>query len=193
MHVRPFIPSPLQCFNCQRFGHSKDVYKGKSTCSRFAVPEHSSAERTVDPKCINCQKPHTADSKECVRWKMEKRIQELKITKTFSYFDARNLVCRQSSSTASPLYAQVLTNSISSTTQTDETLTQIICPPLTKLQPIPKNTARTSIASSTNLVSSASRVAASTSQPGRSSSVPFNNTTSSTPPPTSSYKFFAEK
>ncbi|GBL67239.1 hypothetical protein AVEN_153457-1, partial [Araneus ventricosus] len=44
--VRPFIPSPLRCFNCQRFGHSKGVCKGKLTCSRCAVAGHSSEECT---------------------------------------------------------------------------------------------------------------------------------------------------
>ncbi|GBL94714.1 hypothetical protein AVEN_236648-1, partial [Araneus ventricosus] len=153
------------------------------TCSRCAVAGHSSEECTVEPKCINCQKPHTADSKECDRWKMEKRIQELKITKNVSYFEARKLVYPQSSSTASPLYAQVLKNAITSTTQTDEKLTRVICPPLTKLQPLVTNTVRTSVALSTNLVTSASGEAIPISQLDTSSPVPFTTAISPHPPP----------
>ncbi|GBN52949.1 hypothetical protein AVEN_205656-1 [Araneus ventricosus] len=174
---------PLRCVNCQRFGHSKGVCQGKLTCSRCAVAGHSSVECTVDPKCINCQKPHTADSKECDRWKMEKRIQELKITKNVSYFEARKLVYPQSSSTASPLYAQVLKNAITSTTQTDEKLTRVICPPLTKLQPLVTNTVRTSVALSTNLVTSASGEAIPISQLDTSSPVPFTTAISPNPSP----------
>ncbi|GBN87050.1 hypothetical protein AVEN_77737-1 [Araneus ventricosus] len=157
--------------------------RGKLTCSRCAVAGHSSEECTVEPKCINCQKPHTADSKECDRWKMEKRIQELKITKNVSFFEARKLVYPQSSSTASPLYAQVLKNAITSPTQTDEKLTRVICPPLTKLQPLVTNTIRTSVALSTNLVTSASGEAIPISQLDTSSSVPFTTAISPNPPP----------
>ncbi|GFT80881.1 hypothetical protein TNCV_4746861 [Trichonephila clavipes] len=34
--VRPYIPNPLRCFQCQRFGHSKTVCRGQPTCSRCA-------------------------------------------------------------------------------------------------------------------------------------------------------------
>jgi hypothetical protein len=34
--VRPFIPPPLRCFKCQKFGHVAAVCKGKQRCGRCA-------------------------------------------------------------------------------------------------------------------------------------------------------------
>ncbi|GFS63577.1 putative RNA-directed DNA polymerase from transposon X-element [Trichonephila clavipes] len=34
--VRPYIPNPLRCFQCQRFGHSKTTCRGQPTCARCA-------------------------------------------------------------------------------------------------------------------------------------------------------------
>ncbi|GFX25547.1 uncharacterized protein TNCV_1408131 [Trichonephila clavipes] len=42
--VRPYIPNPLRCFQCQRFGHSKTVCRGQPTCSRCAEVGHDSAD-----------------------------------------------------------------------------------------------------------------------------------------------------
>nr|XP_042913717.1 uncharacterized protein LOC107457496 isoform X2 [Parasteatoda tepidariorum] len=32
--IRPYIPNPLRCFKCQRFGHATNNCRGKETCSR---------------------------------------------------------------------------------------------------------------------------------------------------------------
>ncbi|GFU71534.1 putative RNA-directed DNA polymerase from transposon BS [Trichonephila clavipes] len=32
--IRPYIPNPLRCFKCQRFGHSQISCRGQLTCSR---------------------------------------------------------------------------------------------------------------------------------------------------------------
>ncbi|GFS92976.1 hypothetical protein TNCV_1886281 [Trichonephila clavipes] len=31
--IRPYIPNPLRCFKCQRFGHSQTSSRGQLTCS----------------------------------------------------------------------------------------------------------------------------------------------------------------
>ncbi|GFV09664.1 putative RNA-directed DNA polymerase from transposon BS [Trichonephila clavipes] len=35
--LRPYIPNPLRCFKCQRFGHSQNSCRGQLTCSRCAT------------------------------------------------------------------------------------------------------------------------------------------------------------
>ncbi|GFT03151.1 putative RNA-directed DNA polymerase from transposon X-element [Trichonephila clavipes] len=35
--VRPYIPNPLRCFQCQRYGHAKNVCRGQPTCPRCGV------------------------------------------------------------------------------------------------------------------------------------------------------------
>ncbi|GFT91692.1 uncharacterized protein TNCV_2444921 [Trichonephila clavipes] len=53
--VRPYIPNPLRCFQCQRFGHSKTTCCGKPTCARCGEVGHDSGECNGQEKCINCK------------------------------------------------------------------------------------------------------------------------------------------
>ncbi|GFT73239.1 uncharacterized protein TNCV_459561 [Trichonephila clavipes] len=131
--IRPYIPNPLRCFKCQRFGHSQTSCRGQLTCSRCASVGHSSTDCTLEPKCFNCSQSHSSDSKLCPKWKIEKQIQEIKTNNNISYQEARKLIAPQLSQT----YAQVAKSSTAtSTTQTDENITQIKCPPLQLLQPL---------------------------------------------------------
>ncbi|GFV77785.1 uncharacterized protein TNCV_4673791 [Trichonephila clavipes] len=120
----------------------------------FAVefPGHSSTDCTLEPKCINCSQPHTADSKLCPKWKTEKQIQEIKTNRNITYVEARKLIVPQTSHT----YAQAAKSSNkTSSTQTDENITKIKCPPLELLQPL-SSTTRTNISISTPDVSTSS-------------------------------------
>ncbi|GFU65200.1 uncharacterized protein TNCV_2134051 [Trichonephila clavipes] len=42
--VRPYVPNPLRCFKCQRFGHSQTSCRGQLTCSRCASVGHASTD-----------------------------------------------------------------------------------------------------------------------------------------------------
>ncbi|GFW12906.1 uncharacterized protein TNCV_3328391 [Trichonephila clavipes] len=75
--IRPYIPNPLRCFKCQRFGHSQTSCRGQLTCSRCVSVGHSSTDCTLEPKCVNCTQSHPSDSKLCQKWKLEKQIQEI--------------------------------------------------------------------------------------------------------------------
>ncbi|GFS95739.1 uncharacterized protein TNCV_251251 [Trichonephila clavipes] len=131
--VRPYIPNPLRCFKCQRFGHSQTSCRGQLTCSRCASVGHASTDCSLEPKCINCLQPHPSDSKICPKWKIEKQIQEIKTTKNISYPEARKLIVPQLSQT----YAQAAKSStLNNSTQTDENITKINCPPLKLLAPL---------------------------------------------------------
>ncbi|GFW25092.1 putative RNA-directed DNA polymerase from transposon BS [Trichonephila clavipes] len=130
--IRPYIPNPLRCFKCQRFGHSQTSCRGQLTCSRRAFVGHSSPDCTLEPKCVNCTQSHSSDSKICPKWNLEKQIQEIKANKNISYPDARKLIVPQSSQT----YAQAAKSSNkNSSTQTDENITKIKCSPLKLLEP----------------------------------------------------------
>ncbi|GFX54071.1 putative RNA-directed DNA polymerase from transposon BS [Trichonephila clavipes] len=128
--IRPYIPNPLRCFKCQRFGHSQTSCRGQLTCSRCASVGHASTDCILEPKCINCSLAHSADSKLCPKWRIEKQIQEIKTSKNISYPEARKLIVPQT-------YAQVTkTSTAAATTQTDEIITKIVCPALKLLQPL---------------------------------------------------------
>ncbi|GBN52948.1 hypothetical protein AVEN_205655-1 [Araneus ventricosus] len=46
LSVRTYIPNPLRCFQCQRFGHSKTSCRGTLTCARCAEVGHESTNCT---------------------------------------------------------------------------------------------------------------------------------------------------
>ncbi|GFT42717.1 putative RNA-directed DNA polymerase from transposon X-element [Trichonephila clavipes] len=77
--VRPYIPNPLRCFQCQRFGHSKTVCRGQPTCSRCAEVGHDSADCKAKERCVNCKGDHSSFSRSCPTWLLEKEITALKI------------------------------------------------------------------------------------------------------------------
>ncbi|XP_055926917.1 uncharacterized protein LOC129958449 [Argiope bruennichi] len=63
--VRPYIPNPLRCFQCQRFGHSKANCRGSLTCARCAEKGHDSQQCDSKEKCVNCNGDHPSYSRIC--------------------------------------------------------------------------------------------------------------------------------
>ncbi|GFT29392.1 uncharacterized protein TNCV_757481 [Trichonephila clavipes] len=61
--IRPYIPNPLRCFKCRRFGHSQTSCRGQLTCSRCASVGHASTDCSLEPKCVNCLQPHPSNGK----------------------------------------------------------------------------------------------------------------------------------
>ncbi|GFW55870.1 uncharacterized protein TNCV_4390131 [Trichonephila clavipes] len=90
--VRPYIPNPLRCFQCQRFGHSKTVCRGQPTCSRCAEVGHDSADCKAKERCVNCKGDHSSFSRSCPTWLLEKEITAVKIKNKLSYPEARRVV-----------------------------------------------------------------------------------------------------
>ncbi|GFS82382.1 uncharacterized protein TNCV_4137421 [Trichonephila clavipes] len=131
--IRPYIPNPLRCFKCQRFGRSQTACRGQLTCSRCASVGHASSDCSLEQKCVNCSQPHSADSKLCPKWKIEKEIQKIKTNRNISYIEARQFITPQPSQTYAQVAKSITVNSFS---QTDETITKIVCPPLKLLQPL---------------------------------------------------------
>ncbi|GFY32565.1 uncharacterized protein TNCV_673201 [Trichonephila clavipes] len=81
--VRPYIPNPLRCFQCQRYGHSKNVCRGQPTCPRCGESGHDSVDCTKKEQCLNCKGDHPAYSRSCPTWIIEKEITSVKIKKNF--------------------------------------------------------------------------------------------------------------
>ncbi|GBN71255.1 hypothetical protein AVEN_229703-1 [Araneus ventricosus] len=90
--VRPYIPNPLRCFKCQRFGHSKAFCRGTFTCARCAEAGHDSSDCKASEKCANCKGSHTSFSRLCSAWKFEKEVIAEKVKKDISFLEARKIV-----------------------------------------------------------------------------------------------------
>ena len=90
--TKPYIPNPQRCFQCQKFGHTKNSCKGKAVCAGCGEEGHNVDDCRNDPKCVNCQGDHRAISKDCPIWKQEKDIVTLKYKENISFADARKRV-----------------------------------------------------------------------------------------------------
>lgn len=59
--VREYVPTPLRCFKCQRFGHTASQCKSKMRCARCGGEhEYGKCEREAKIKCCNCGGEHSA-------------------------------------------------------------------------------------------------------------------------------------
>ncbi|GBO18691.1 hypothetical protein AVEN_242066-1 [Araneus ventricosus] len=90
--VRPYIPNPLRCYKCQRFGHSIQSCRGKQTCAKCAEIGHASDTCQATPHCANCKGDHPAYARSCPRFKDEKEIQAVKVKQNVSFGEARKIV-----------------------------------------------------------------------------------------------------
>jgi hypothetical protein len=118
--VRPYIPNPLRCFQCQRFGHSKISCRGTVTCARCSEVGHDSEKCTKTPKCVNCKGDHPSFARSCPIWVREKEIQALKTGKNISFQEARKIVLSRTPKPGISFSAAVTSKSVVSiATQTD--------------------------------------------------------------------------
>ncbi|GBM45666.1 hypothetical protein AVEN_237908-1 [Araneus ventricosus] len=106
LSVRLYIPNPLRCFKCQRFGHSQTSCRGTLTCARCAEVGHESTGCTAKEKCVNCKGDHTSFSRNCLSWKLEKEVVATKVKNQISYPEARKIVASKAH-TAGTSYASV--------------------------------------------------------------------------------------
>ncbi|XP_064462242.1 uncharacterized protein LOC135372676 [Ornithodoros turicata] len=90
--VRPYIPNPLRCFRCNRFGHAADGCRGSACCARCGKSDHETKECKGPDCCVNCSSNHPSYSRSCTKWKYEKEVLHVKVTQDISYPEARKKV-----------------------------------------------------------------------------------------------------
>jgi hypothetical protein len=69
----------VQCYKCQRIGHSQHLCNARANCVKCALPHQSylcpKTDKSTPPKCVNCTGQHTANYRGCpvIRKAQEKR------------------------------------------------------------------------------------------------------------------------
>lgn len=93
--VRPFVPKPLQCYNCQRIGHVKGVCTNSATCPRCAEPHSEQNCNATVLKCPNCQGAHSASSKDCPKIRKECSVLKQMVRDSSTHKEAAEAVRRR--------------------------------------------------------------------------------------------------
>ena len=91
--VAVYVPNPMRCFQCQRFGHHQSNCKNNKMCAVCGKESHGDEKSCTEPAhCINCNGDHPSFSKKCPKWVEEKEIQTIKCQQNIPYKDARKIV-----------------------------------------------------------------------------------------------------
>ena len=88
--VSQFIPNPIRCYKCQKFGHTKFNCTKNEVCNKCGKEDHTGSQQcTNEEKCVNCQGNHASNDKTCPKWKEEKETQRIKAERGISYTEAK--------------------------------------------------------------------------------------------------------
>lgn len=125
LSVETFIPNPLRCFNCQKFGHGKNSCTHAAVCARCGKAGHMDPDCQEHPHCVNCSGPHPAFSRDCPEWVKQRSIIQIKTVQNVSFGEAKQLYLQQTATVPTPKsgvsYAAACKACNSISTQTDLT------------------------------------------------------------------------
>jgi len=71
--TKVFVPKPIQCFNCQQFGHMQSDCSKPKVCYKCGQQHEANECTATKPKCINCKGDHQSNSNTCPK-KIEKKL-----------------------------------------------------------------------------------------------------------------------
>ena len=86
-----FVPNPLWCFGCNKFGHTSDCCKVAQKCVYCGQDKHK-YQCARQQMCSDCKDPHASSAKDCPVWQKEKEIQHVRVEKHIPFPEARQLV-----------------------------------------------------------------------------------------------------
>ena len=91
--VKEFVPDPIRCFKCQKFGHIVTNCKSRvAKCAKCGKTDHDYKDCTNDMKCTNCGKNHSAAFRGCEAFVHVKEVLKVKTSGKMSYADAAKQV-----------------------------------------------------------------------------------------------------
>ena len=92
--VEQYVPAPLRCFKCQKFGHHREACIGRQTCSKWGEkdPDHAEEDCLKEIRCAHYQLDHLAYARTCTVY--QKEIIEVKHKRNVSFLEARRIVRR---------------------------------------------------------------------------------------------------
>jgi hypothetical protein len=125
LKVRPYIPAPMRCFVCHKFGHISKTCPGINTPKCYNCCEdkhvHTKEEKCTRPqKCTNCGSiEHNSYNRNCTEMKRQVAIQTIRVTQKVSFSEAV-----KQSNLQRNTYAQVTASTLASQNTTTSTISQ---------------------------------------------------------------------
>ena len=117
--VEDYIPSPMRCFKCQRFGHLGKRCNRQAVCGKCAKQGHTFKDcKEKKPSCANCKGDHPSFSRKCPLYLEEKEVQSLKSERKISIPEARKVVRASRAPVLPKSFAAAVANKVSVGTQT---------------------------------------------------------------------------
>ena len=112
--VRPYVPFPMRCFKCHKFGHGKDkCRRANAVCGRCGKEHADQHQCTAAAYCINCKGDHPTFSKQCPKFLEEKATLRYRAEHGGTFQQARAAVIVETPKPVSPrTYAQALKPSL---------------------------------------------------------------------------------
>lgn len=104
VQCKQYIPSPMRCLNCFKYGHPKKYCKSDRICPLCSKDYHE-GECETGNKCTNCDENHSNWSKDCHRFKSEQEIQRIVAVDKISIIEARRKFRINFPNFAYPTYA----------------------------------------------------------------------------------------
>lgn len=93
--VSAYIPRPIICNSCLRYGHKLSGCRSKRRCPACSSLEHEIAlcPNSGRPKCAHCEGEHlSTDTKNCPEYQIQSKIKELMTLKNYSFKEAMSIV-----------------------------------------------------------------------------------------------------
>lgn len=91
--VKPFVAPPLQCYNCQRIGHTANGCKAPGPRCMICGGAHlrTNCQSSIS-RCANCKGDHVSNSRKCPYIQDAIDIEKIKVSKNINYVQAREIV-----------------------------------------------------------------------------------------------------
>ncbi|GFS13301.1 RNA-directed DNA polymerase from mobile element jockey [Elysia marginata] len=72
LNVRPYVPTPMRCYKCHKFGHGREKCRGQDPiCGKCGKVGHAADSCKNDPHCVNCRGDHAASDRVCPKYAEE--------------------------------------------------------------------------------------------------------------------------